>query len=376
MLRLALKNGLYRPARTLLTVVAVAAILAEILMLEGFMSGTYTQLRQNVLRRGGDLVVGQAGIPTFIAARSVLPQQARAAVEAQPGVAAAHPITSLMLIYEKANRLSPIIVTVFDDAGGPDKVVMGRAPQASGEIVIDRALAKRYGLGLGDTLTVAAYDFTITGMTQGAAAIFTPFAFITFDALIDFYFASDVGADIAAFPLLSFLLVDVTPGVNPASVAAEIEANVPEADVFLPGDLAGRDENLGREMFGPILGLLLGLSYAIGALAIGLFSFAAVRSRRKNLGVLRALGFNTGHLAAGIVFEALLTVLLAIPLGVLLANALAGVIQTLSPVYLIQTNTATGLWRTAAVAIVLAILGGLAPLGAMRRLDPATAFRG
>jgi hypothetical protein len=62
MLRLALKNGLYRPARTLLTVVAVAAILAEILMLEGFMSGTYTQLRQNVLRRGGDVIVGQSGI--------------------------------------------------------------------------------------------------------------------------------------------------------------------------------------------------------------------------------------------------------------------------------------------------------------------------
>jgi putative ABC transport system permease protein len=376
MLKLAIKNGFYRPARTFLTVLAVAAILAEILMLEGFMSGTYTQLRKSVLERGGDVIVAQTGISNFIAARSVLPQQVRAEVEAQPGVAEAHPLTSLMLIYEAGGRLSPILIVVYDDAGGPATVTEGRAPQGTGEIAIDRALAKRYGLAIGDKLTLSAYDFTITGITEGAAAIFTPFAFVTFDGLIDFYFESDVGADIAAFPLLSFLLVDVAPGADPAEVAASIDANIPDADTFLPETLATNDENLGRELFGPILSLLLGLSYAIGALAIGLFSFAAVRSRKKTLGVLRALGFTTRHLMAGVVIEALFTALLAIPLGVAMASGLAMLIENMSPVYLIETGNPVGLWRTGAIAVLLAILGGLAPLGTMRRLDPATAFRG
>lgn len=376
MLKLALKNGLFRPGRTFLTILAVAAILAEILMLEGFLSGTYTQLRQAVIHRGGDLIVGQSGISSFIAARSVLPQRTRAEVEAIPGVAAAHPLTALSLIYEARGRLSPIIVMVYDDAGGPSSVVAGRAPEGEGEIAIDRSLAERYGLRPGDVMRLAAYDFTVTGITEGAAALFTPFAFITYDGLIDFFFASDVGADIAAFPLLSFLLVDVAPGADPAQVATAIEAGVPTADALLPARLAANDENLGREMFGPILNLLLGLSYGIGALAIGLFSFASVRSRKKTLGVLRALGFTTRHLMTGVVAEALGIALLAIPLGIVMAGGLATLIETLSPVYLVQTNDPVGLWRTAIVTVFLAVLGALAPLGTLRRLDPAMAFRG
>ena len=375
MLKLAWKNGLLRPARTFLTILAVAAILAEILMLEGFLSGTYAQFRQAVLKRGGDVIVSQSGITNFIVARSVLPQRTREAVEAVPGVAAANPYTSLMLIYESGGRLSPIIVMVYDKTGGPSRIIEGSEPRATGEIVIDRSLAERYGLGLGDTLRVAAYDFTVSGIAEGAAALFTPFAFLTYDGLIDFYFSSDVGADIAAFPLLSFLLVDVEPGADPAQVAARIRDSVPDVDALLPTTLARNDENMGRELFGPILNLLLGLSYGIGALAIGLFSFAAVRSRKQSLGVLRALGFDTRHLMVGVLAEALGTAILAIPLGILMASGLANLIETLSPVYLVQTNDPTGLLRTGAVALVIAVLGALAPLGTLRRLDPATAFR-
>jgi hypothetical protein len=68
--------------RSSLTVLAIAAVIAEILIIEGFLAGLYLQLRQAVLNRGGDLVVTQAGIGNFIAARSILPQTARLDVEA------------------------------------------------------------------------------------------------------------------------------------------------------------------------------------------------------------------------------------------------------------------------------------------------------
>ncbi len=375
MLKLAWKNGLFSPARTILNIVAVAAILAEILILEGFLSGTYTQLRDAVVLRGGDVIVGQSGINSFIASRSLLPQQTRAKVEAQPGVKAAAPLTSLPLIYESRGRLSPIVVMVYETRGGPQQIISGRAPEKSREIVIDKSLAKRYGLEPGDTMRLSAYDFTVTGIAKGAAALFTPFAFITYDGFFDFYADSNVGADMSSLSSLSFLLVDVAEGADPEQVAATIDANIPETDALLPIDLARNDENLGREMFGPILNLLLGLSYGIGALAIGLFSFAAVRSRKQSLGVLRALGFTTRRLMVSVVAEALGAVLLAIPLGILMAGGIANLIEYLSPVYLMQTNDPTGLWRTAIIAVALAIIGALAPLGALRRLEPAMAFK-
>ena len=376
MLWLNLRSALHRPGRTLLIVLAFAAIVAEILILEGFLAGTYTQLRRAVLNRGGDVIVSQAGVRNFLVARSILPQQTRAAVEAVPGVAAAHPLALLSLIYEQDGRLTPIIVLVTDDKGAAERLVSGRQATAPQEIVIDRSLADRYGLAPGAVMTLADYDFTVVGIADGAAALFTPFAFLSFDGLIDFYFASDVAADIAAFPLLSFLLVDVDPGSDPAEVARAIDTAVPEARAMLPSAFAANDVGLGRELLAPILNLLLALSYGAGALAIGLFMFVGVRGRRKSLGVLRALGFTTRHLATGVVAEAVAIAALALPLGLALALGLAVLIEAWMPVYLVEIGQASILLRTSVVVLAMAVLGALSPLRSLARLDPASAFRG
>ena len=204
MIWLAWKNSILRPARSLLIILSVAAILAEILVLEGFLAGSYTQLRQAVLRRGGDVMVSQAGVRNFLATRSILPQRTRAAVEAIPGVAKTHPLAALSMIYEQGARRAPTIVIVYDDGGGPEVFLSGQAPANNGEIAIDLSLAEKFGLGVGDRLTLPDYDFTVSGITSGESALFTPFAFINFDTLIDFYFESDVAADIAAFPAAEF----------------------------------------------------------------------------------------------------------------------------------------------------------------------------
>jgi len=375
MIWLAWKNNLLRPGRMVLMVLAVAAVLAEILVLEGFLAGAYSQLRQAVLRRGGDVMVAQSGVSNFLATRSILPQRTRAAVEAMPGVAATHPLAALSVIYEQDGRLSPIVMLVYDDNGGPAEIVAGRAPDGAREVAIDLSLAMRHGLAPGDTLTLSDFDFTIAGISQGSAALFTPFAFVTFDSLIDFYFESDVADDIAAFPMLSFLAVTAAPGVDPAGLAARISDEIDSADAILPQELALNDEDMGRELLGPVLNLLLGLSYGIGAIAISMFMFAAVRSRRKSLGVLRALGFRPRDLIGSVVAEAVVTALVAIPLSILIAAGLAALIQWMAPVYSLQVMQSQALLRTTAIAVLLAVLGALAPLRMLLKLDPATAFR-
>ncbi len=375
MLNLAWKNSILRPGRMVLIILSVAAVLAEILVLEGFLAGSYTQLRQTVLRRGGDVMVAQSGVTNFLATRSILPQQARAAVEAIPGVAGTHPLAAIGLIYEAGERRSPIIVMVYDDAGGPFAMAAGKPPAEDGSIAVDHALAEKFGLSTGDTLTLSDFEFSISGITRGESALFTPFAFMNFDTLIDFYFESDVASDIAAFPLLSFLSVDAAPGTDPADLAARITGEVADAQAMLPRDLALNDEEMGRELLGPVLNLLLGLSYGIGAMAIGMFTFAAVRSRRRSLGVMRALGFTARHIATGVVAEAVVTAVAAIPLGILMAVGLAALIERVAPVYLLEVLEPRALLQTAFVAVALAVLGALAPLRMLMRLDPATAFR-
>jgi len=361
--------------RVILTVLAIAAILAEILILEGFLAGMYAQLRSAVLRRGGDVIVTQAGIANFIAARSILPQLSRQQVEALEGVRVAHPMTAISVIHDRDGRKTPMIVLVYDTAGGPREIIEGAAATGSREIVIDRSLAERYTYHPGDTIEISEFAFTISGISTNSSAFFTPFGFITYDGMIDYYFESDVADDIASFPLLSFLVVETTPGVDARALAARITAEIDDSWAFPPSELADLDEHLGREMMGPILGLLLIVSYAIGALVIGMFMFATVRGRLHGLGVLRALGFAPKQLTSAVVTEAAVLTLLAFPLGVLLAQGLAALIHDLAPLYLILPLEPAGLVRTALISLVLAALGALAPIRLIARLDPATVFR-
>ena len=242
MLRFVFRQLSFDPLRTTLIAAALAAVVAVILILEGFNEGLVAQLGDAVTDRQADLIVTQAGVSNMIAARSVLPQVTRRDVEAVPGVAAAHPLTGIPVIYAEGSKRTPMFLFVYDSAGGPRRMVAGTAATEPRDIVIDRSLAVKYDLAPGDPLVVSDFEFRVSGIADGAAAFFTAFGFARYDDLIDFYFESDVAADISTFPLLSFLLVELTLGADRTDVAKAIEANISEGDVFLPEDLAAEDE--------------------------------------------------------------------------------------------------------------------------------------
>ena len=97
------RAGLTRtPARSLFVALAVGSSLSVVLLLEGFQTGLYAQMERVVLRRGADLIVAQAGVATFVASRSKLPQTSRKQVESVSGVAGAYPVTMVPIIFEKS----------------------------------------------------------------------------------------------------------------------------------------------------------------------------------------------------------------------------------------------------------------------------------
>lgn len=363
------------PARTALTSFALAAVVAVILIFEGFLEGVVEQSRDAVLDRGADVIVTQAGIENFTLARSVLPQSARGEVEAVDGVVAAYPLTGIPVIYEQADVRAPLLLLVYDTNGGPSRIAAGRAISEPREIVVDRSFAKKFGLAPGDPLLISDFEFTISGLTAGAAAFFSAFGYVRYDDLIDFYFESDLAADISTFPLLSFLLVDVGDESRPADVAAEIERRVPSADAFLPEQVADKEEALARALLGPIIGLLVAAGYVSGALVTGIIMFATVNGRRRSLGVLKALGFSHRYLGVSVVAEALALIAIALPLGWLLAGIVAYSIEALLPLYRVPVTVPAPLLRTAIAALAFGIIGALAPIRSIRHLDPSVVFR-
>jgi len=377
MLRLIFRQLIYERFRTVLTCMAISSALAVILLLEGFQTGLFVQLKNVSLNRGADLIVAQAGVRNFVASRSLLPQLSRRVIESIEGVEVAHPITSVPVIYEKKGyRKSPVFLMVYDTGGGPTVIKEGRTATKPRDVVIDESLAVLYDLKVGDPFIVSDFTFTVSGITTHASALFTAFAFIKYDDMIDFFFDSDLVGDISNLPLLSFLLVKVQTGVNIRDIGAAIEKAEPAADVFFPEQLSENDLNLGRTLFGPVLGVLIGAGYIIALLVVGMIMFAAVHVRLRNYGVMKAMGFSSYSLVFGIAFESLIMILLAFPLALVLAQLGAWFIEIQVPLYLVPVLETVPVLRTLVAALILGAIGAYLPYRFIAKLDPAIVFRG
>jgi len=375
MFKLARKQLALDLVRTSLTAFAVGAVIAVILVLEGFEQGQYRQLEQIILKRNADLIATQSGVANFTAARSSLPQLARQDVESVAGVVNAHPLTVLPIIYNKENKLTPVYILVYDTRGGPDSIIEGSAIRKGRDIVIDRALARKYGLKIGDGFVVSDFEFQISGIT-GEAAFFMPFAFVSYDGMIDLFLKSEIAPDLSTFPLLSFLLIELEPGSDRMAIQQDIERQVPEVDVFTPEQLAERDVSMGRTFYRPIMGLLDTVAYVVGLLVVSLILFADVRSRLRSFAVMKALGFTQRHLLLLVLAQSLMLMALALPIGLLLAQALMMYIEAVAPVYLISIYQPLVFARTMIASLLLALIGALVPLRSLRRSDPVMAFQG
>ena len=375
MWRLALRQLTHDRVRSILTALAVSISIAVILILRGFEQGLYAQSESVVLDRGGQLIVAQSGISNFLAVRSSLPQLTRARVEAIAGVASANPITGFWVIYGSEGNKFPLLLLVYDALGGPTHLIQGHPIEDGHDAIIDIGLSKKFGLKPGDTLLISDFKFRIAGITSHSSALFSTFAFVTYDGMIDLFLESEIAPDISTFPLLSFLLVELEPGADRTAVAQFIEDRLPEVDVFTPQQLAQNDVALGKELFGPIMGVLISLSYVIGLLVIGLIVYSDVSARRHQFGVMKALGFHLSHIARGVMMQSLMLMLVAYPVGVFLAKLVAVGIEWRAPVYMVYVLEPVGLMKVLVGVALMMLIGSLLPLRLIARTEPLIAFQ-
>jgi len=375
MLRFAWHQFKAEPLHSMLVALAIAAAVAVTLILRGFEQGLYIQSESVVLERGGDLIVTQAGVSNFLAVRSSLPQLTRRRVEAVDGVKAAYPMTGFWVIYGPEGNKFPLLLLVYDKLGGPTHLVAGRPIRDPHDVIIDLSLSKRFGLKPGDSLIVSDFEFHIVGVTSGSSALFSSLAFVTYDGMIDLFLESEIAPDISTFPLLSFLLVEIEPGADVERVRKAIDAQVVDADAYTPRQIADNDMALGKELFGPIMGVLISLSYVIAMLIVGLIVYAEVSARSRMYGVMKALGFGVSRIASSVMIQMQLLSLLALPLGLLLALAIGAVIEWKMPVYRIHILEMVGLMRTFVGLELMVIVGTLLPLRLIARTDPLIAFQ-
>jgi putative ABC transport system permease protein len=374
MLGVALAEVWRSPSRTALRALAIGGAVSITLLFEGFRLGMDRQMAGPAASLPATLVAVEEGAKHFLAVRSDLPQSARSAIEAIAGVKSVHPLVSVPVIFAHEGRRTPIQLLAYDSGGAP-RLAAGAPIGGPRQVVMDRQLARLHGLHLGDRVEVLDRPLTVVGLSVGTDVSFSPLVFVTYDELIDLYLERNVPGAMGGAPLLSFLLVDLDPTAVLASVRRTIESEVPGVDLYTPAELAAQDVALGRQLFGPVLDLFVAIGWLVVVLTVGLTMYAAVIDRRRELGVMKALGVGPRGLAGTVILEALLVALAAFPVGLVLARGAAAAVQELSPLYRVEAWEPTVVVRGALAAVAAALVGSLVPVRRLAALEPDLVFR-
>jgi putative ABC transport system permease protein len=369
-MHLAQRNLLKDKTRLALSISGVALAVMLILILSGFLNGLYRQFAAYLEHTPGSLVVAQEGVSNLLSATSLLPADAAESASAIEGVEAVAPILSQFVILDLHGKKQPAYLVGYDpnpigrDGGGPWQLSAGREPAGDDEVVFDRVLAERHNLVIGDRIEVMGQPFTIVGLSEGTTTWMT-----------SFFFMRKMAAEtlLRAPGATSFLLVTTAGEADTEAVRGRLDG-LAGMDALLKSVVIANDRKLFTRVFGLPLRLMVGISFLVGTLVVGLVSYTATIERQREYGVLKAIGITNWLLYRIVTWQALLIAAVGSLLGVGLAFGAAELIVTLRPQFLI-TLEAAAIGQALLAGIGMALLAALFPARAIAGVAPAEVFR-
>jgi putative ABC transport system permease protein len=267
-----------------------------------------------------------------------------------------------------------------DAALNPYRLVGGRAPAGSGEVVLNRGAAEAAGLRIGDSttlLTPAPRPVTIVGIaTYGDADAFGGTSYVGLSY-----------SDAQRYMGTGLTSIRVRGAGSPAALAHAVAAVLPPGVQAVTGQVVTDEANeaLGAG-FLTALRAVLG-SFAAVALLVAVLSihntFAIlVAQRTRETALLRAVGASRRQVLTGVVAEASVIGLVASAFGVAAGFGLAALLKQVFAAIGFAFPAAKLVFPLSAVAICLpagvliTLVAALAPALRAARVAPVEALRG
>jgi putative ABC transport system permease protein len=366
---LAFRNLFQSKARLVISVGGVALALMLILALDAIFTGMERQVTAYIEYSGADVFVSQSGVRNMHMAASSLPISIEVEVQRVVGVDSVTPIlylTNMVIVGEERNLAYIIGLPAGAKAGGAWKVTAGRGEPGSGEAVIDRGVAEKSGVTLGDEVEILGRTFRVVGLSEGTASLVNSVAFIALD---------DFAALRGSPEVVSFLLVKVQSGESPVEVAARIEETVTDVTALPRTEFAAQERKVIKDMSTDVLAIMNGVGFLVGLAVMALTVYTATLARRAEYGVLKALGARNGHLYRAVLMQALISVTLGFGMGLVVTLVLSAVIPRLGLNLALEVS-GPSLLKVSGVSLVIAGASALLPIKQIAGLDPAMVFKG
>ena len=340
MLLLTLRDLQYRASRIVAVVLGTAVVFTLLFLMTGLTEQFHREPRLTVDGLGaGSWIVRDGATGVFTSAATIDPALGDA-IEAEPIVAARHSIK------QPAETLD-VVVIGYEGLGAPT-VTDGRAPTASGEIVVDASS----DLAVGDTAPIGPETYEVVGLTEDATLFAgMPLVYMSLpDAQQLVYRGQDLATALVTADPVETGLPDGLTALTPAAVAED-------ATRPLERSIASVD-------------LIRVLLWLVAAMIVGAVIYLSALERRRDFAVLKAVGASTRGLVGSLALQSITIALVA-------AGIAAGLQVLIAPVFpLTVTVPDAALVQVPLIAAVVAVVASVGGIRKVTQADPVTAFAG
>jgi putative ABC transport system permease protein len=324
-----------------------------------------------------DVWAGALGTNDFLTANSVIPLEGTEALDAYQPVAQWSPvivrpmtgvkvqITNQQETFGAKIDMHLIGYDTTTGIAGPIKVIDGKQKPGPDEVIVDKALSKRYDVGIGDMIQAGGKNWTVVGISEGGDFVASQTAFVTLEQ------AQQV---LQMTGYATFIGMRTAAGVDPNQVVTDASSLAPDFAVFTKADFASatRDRALGDIL--PILIIILGLAFIVGLAVAGLTIYTATIEKGREYGILKAVGFKNRYLYRLVFEQALVTGAMGFAIGVGLTLLFGPLATDYVPqfVTLVRWQDLAGVF---AATVLMSAIAGYVPVRRLASIDPVAAFK-
>jgi len=350
--------------RFLVSIGGVTFAVVLVLVVRSLYQGYYRGTGAFVDRMPIDIWVSQTGGSGTLLS-STLPLSTGQQLSSLAGVQTVVPMNRQFVRLDHQDHEFDMIVLAFDLPADASQAFKLPIP-SPGEIVLDKATARKNGVRIGDDIAVRGKKFVVSAISSSMMVGLTGVAIISWQ---DGQGVLNPPGDVSSW------MVTVKPSASVAQVIGTIEAHLPGTEAVPNGVFAAETRRLISGHFLPIITVLVFVSFLIGTAVVGITIYTATTERLREFGVLKAIGAPMAMLMRVVIEQSAIVCatgfLLSIPVT-LIVNRVA---QLIVPDFITQMR-----WQDSLVALGvvlgMAVTAALIPIRGLANIDPADIFRG
>ncbi|MEU6312475.1 ABC transporter permease [Streptomyces sp. NPDC047014] len=263
------------------------------------------------------------------------------------------------------------------------KITSGHAPRGPTELMVDADTAKKHGLALGDELRVIA----VTGDTRARISGIAAFTVTNPGAAVVYFDTATAQQALLGTPgAFTHINVTARDGVSDEQLKRNIATAVGADTYQLQTAKEAADAN--RKDVGSFLDVMkyvmlgfAGIAFLVGIFLIFNTFSMLVAQRTREIGLMRAIGADSGQVLKSVVVEALLLGLVGSVLGVGAGIGLAvGLMKLMGQMGMhLSTDDLTVAWTTPVAGVVLGVIvtvvSAFVPARRAGKVSPMAALR-